>query len=71
MKLFMDWWLGVTSSASIALIALDHLFAGAAFGLLSEVGWFYVAYRSRMLSIWIGSVWWTLWWGVLFWRNWP
>lgn len=71
MKLFMDWWLGITGGASIALIALDHLFAGATFGLLSEVGFFYASWRSRMLSLWILTGWWTVWWGVMFWRNWP
>lgn len=68
---FMDAWLGVWGAASIALVALGYPFFGAAAGLLSEPGFFYASWKSRLWSMWLLSAWWTVWWGVMAWRNWP
>ena len=49
-----------------------HLnFDQAVAGLLSEPGFFYASYKSRLWSMWLLSSWWTVWWGVMLWRNWP
>ena len=66
----MDAALFVFGGASIALTSLGYVFAGAVCGLLSEPGFFYASYKSRLWSMWVLSAWWTFWWGVMAWRNW-
>lgn len=75
MKTTLHRWADVTlfvfGAASISLTSLGHPFAGAVCGLLSEPGFFYASYKSRLASLWALSTWWTFWWAVMMWRNWP
>lgn len=64
-----DVSLFVFGAASIMLTALDHPLQGATAGLLSEPGFFWASYKSRMWSLWVLTVWWTGWWAVLLYRN--
>lgn len=69
--IFMDVWLGLFGGLSIMLVSLDRRFAGAVCGLLSEIGFVYASWVSGLWSLWLLTAWWTVWWGVIAWRNWP
>jgi hypothetical protein len=64
-----DFSLFVFGGASIALVGLGYVFAGAVAGLLSEPGFFWASYKSKMWSMWVLSGWWTLWWAVTAYRT--
>lgn len=64
-----NWSLFVFGGASIALTSVGIPFWGAFFGLLSEPGFFWAAWKSRSWALFALTAWWTGWWAYMLWRN--
>lgn len=70
----LDRWANVAlfvfNGASIALVGLGYMLAGAISGLLSQPAFAYFSWKARTWAMGLLTVWWTGWWAVVAWRAW-